>query len=78
MHEDGCKGKGGEKEAGEGEEATKAGLLEPRTESPGLREGVGEWEGAGPEMGRPRATLTKRSGVSAKSVPLSPQFLSNP
>lgn len=51
VYEDGSKGEGGEKEAGEGEEAAKTGLQEPRTESPGLREGVGEWEGAGPEMG---------------------------
>lgn len=69
---------GPEQEAGEGEKVAKAGSQEPRIKSGGLRDGVGEWEGAGPEMGRPRATLTKRSRISTESDPPFPQFFSNP
>lgn len=69
---------GREKEAGEGKKVAKAGSQEPRIKSGGLGDRVGEWEGAGPEMGRPRATLTKRSRISTKSDPPFPQFLSNP
>lgn len=64
----------GEKEAREGEEASKDGSREPRSESGGLGDAVGAREGAGPEMGRPRATQTKRSRVSAESGRLSPNF----
>lgn len=52
-------------------EAEKTGSQEPRGESRGRREG----EGAGPETGRPRETLTKRRGVSIDSDLPFPQFL---
>lgn len=69
---------GREKEAGEGETVAKAGSQEPRIKCGDVGDTVGEWEGAGSEMGRPRATLTKRSRTSTESDPPFPQFLSNP
>lgn len=64
----------GEKEASEWEKASEDGSQEPRSENRGLGDLAREWEGAEPEMGRLRATQTKRNRVSAESDRLSPNL----